>query len=182
MALRGLREKILYVHNPLPVVSDQELLKRADLEFIEASPRPDKFSWLWKFDAGLNHEVVRCNPGDFVALREKEAAGMLAEFAEQGAVALEDPEDPDELLKAKIKGLTAAQKFWIERGTRRAMHYRKVHGIGLEELKELKPEHWAWYQNQAAAEVVAEEITRLKAGGEVETQRARRKAAKTKKA
>ena len=40
MALRGLREKILYVHNPLPPITDAELLKRAELDYVTAADAP----------------------------------------------------------------------------------------------------------------------------------------------
>lgn len=182
MALRGLREKITYVHNPLPPVTDAELLRRAGLDYIPAAEATNKFSWYWQYDSGVNHEFIRLHPGDFVALREKEAKGFLAEFAEQGAVTVEDPEDVAEVTAAKLKGLTASRKFWIERGTKRAMNYRKVHGIGLEELKEMKGDHWPWYQNEEAARVCDEESQRLKSGGPVETPRAKKSASNNKKA
>jgi hypothetical protein len=177
MALRGLREKMVYIHNPLPLVSDLELLKRADLEFIEGSERPFLFSWTWKYDTGPNFEQLRVAPGEFSPLREAEAHGFIAEFGEQGAVAVEDPEDADEVLKAKLKGLNAARKFWLDRGTRRAQAYRKVQGIGKEELEEQKSDLWPYYRNQAAAEVCDEEMKRLKDGGVVVTPRAKKRAA-----
>ena len=156
MALRGLREKILYVHNPLPAMSDKALNLAADSDFevIEASEKPQLLSWVWKYDAGLNFEQVRLAPDDFVQLRQKEAEAFIDQFGEQGAVSVEDPEDVAELRAAKIKGLLAAQRFFLERGTRRAQEYRKKAGIGKEELLEMKLDHWPWYRNQHLASVI----------------------------
>ena len=178
MALRGLRETMVHIHNPLPNISDVELLKRADLELIEGSDRPFLFSWTWKYDTGVNFEQLRVLPGEFSPVRKSEALSFIAEFGEQGAVMVEDPEDAEEVLKAKLKGLNAARKFWLDRGTRRAQAYRKVQGIGKEELEEQKSDLWPYWRNQAAAEVCEEEMKRLKDGGEVVTPKAKKRGSK----
>jgi len=175
MSLRGLREQVVYVHNPLPRVTDRELLDRAKLDYVDGADAPQLFSWLWKYDAGVNHETLRLGPGEFQPLRETEARQFLKEFAEAGAVSVEDQDDAEEISKAKLKGLAAAKKFWNVRGTVNAQTYRKRQGIGKDELEENKGDIWPWYRNQEAVVVCDEEMKRIKAGGVVVTPKAARK-------
>lgn len=175
MALRGLREKVVYAHNPLPAVTDRELLDRAGLDIVDGPDKTQLFTWIWVYDVGENYERVKLAPGDFVAMRENEGRAFLTRLAEQGGVVIEDPDDPAEVKAAKLKGLAAARGFWVDRGTKLARDYRKRHGIGQEELEEMKFDLWPFYRNQVAADVCEEEMKRLRTGGDVETPRSRRK-------
>jgi len=162
---RGLREKILYAHNPLPNISDSELLEKAGLDLMEGATRPILFTWSWKYSAGLEFESLRLKPGEFAPLRENEAKDFMVEFREQGGVLApnEDVNDPA-TRKLVIEGLTRAHTFYANRGAnKRVPEWRKVHGLSKEEALESKYEVWTFYRNQAAADVIAERIQKLRA-------------------
>jgi hypothetical protein len=163
MAIRGIREKIVFVHNPLPAITDAELLKAAGLDMMNGADRPVLFTWTWKYSGGLDAETIRVGPGEFFALRESEANQFMREFRELGAalVETEDPNDP-EVRKASLDGLSRAHRFFTDRGNKRIAEWRKNHGVGKEEAEEAKYDLWSYHRNQAAADAITEHIKRLR--------------------
>jgi hypothetical protein len=161
MARKGISEKIQYVHNPLPNVTEEDLLAKTDLDLIRASTRPF-FEFRWKYGAGLENEFVVVSPGEFLPLRASEARDFLREFSEMGGVIVEDKDDADAVRKATDKGLQAAFKFWSDRGSKRVAEYRKRHGISKDDLEDHMYDLWVYFRNQAAADLVKATISELR--------------------
>jgi len=157
MRKRGISEKLVYIYNPLPAVSEKDLIDQTDLEMLEASEK-NFFQFRWKYGAADEYEFVIVEPKEMLALRQSEAPEFMREFAELGAVVLEDPSDELEVARIALNGLRKAQKYWADRGTKRVMEYRKTHGIGRDELEDHKYDLWVYFRNQAAADAVEAEM------------------------
>jgi hypothetical protein len=157
-----LNEKIVYIHNPLPDLQDKEIIEKADIE-IEASIRPP-FDIHWNYAFGNDLEVVRLSVGEYMPLRQSEAAMFLRQFKEIGMVIVEDINDADELKKKTLEGLQTAQKFYADRGNKRLIELRKTHGLGKDEMEDYKYEHWVYYYNQAKADLIGDHIRSVRSG------------------
>ena len=161
MAKRGISEKVNHIYNPLPDVSDEEILERAGLDLIEPAKRSQ---WIcdWKYSAGQDGEWIHLGPGEFLMLRESEVRDFMRENREMGMVVVDDPTDPESVRKATLAGLTAALKFFRDRGKVRLLDVRKTHGFTQEEMEENKHDHWAYYYNQAKADIISDVLKDLR--------------------
>lgn len=159
--MRGMSEKVFHIYNPLPNIDDEEILKQAGLDLLEPATR---CQWIcdWKYSGGDEREYIHLSPGQFLMLRESEIKDFLKECAELGMVVVKDPQDPESIREASIKGLIAALKFFKDRGKKRLMDVRKTHGFTAEEMEENKHDHWAYHYNEAKAHFIAEELKHLK--------------------
>lgn len=161
MAIRGIQEPVVYVHNPMPSVTDKEIAERAELDLMDFSEKKTPFDWHWTYNAGLDQEHIDVLPGDFYALRKSEAELFLRQFAELGAVLVDDPHDEAQVKKSAMKGLKKAHTFWSDRGNKRIIDFRKTHGIGREEMTDYTYDLWVYYRNQAIADRIQEEIREI---------------------
>jgi hypothetical protein len=159
---RGISEKVFHIYNPLPDVDDQEILDRAGLELMEPAKK-SQFTCHWQYSGGAEQEWIHLNPGEFLLLRESEVKEFMKENREHGMVVVDDPSDPESIKAASIKGLTAALKFFKDRGKVRLVDVRKTHGFTKEEMEENKHDHWAYYYNQAKADIIADVLKGLRA-------------------
>jgi hypothetical protein len=159
---RGFSEPVVHVYNPLPDVSDAEILERAGLDLIDPATRSP---WIcdWRYSGHDEREWVHLKPGEFLMLRKSELPEFMNENRELGMVVVDDPQDPESIRKATIKGLTAAYTFFKDRGKVRLLAVRKTHGFTAEEMEENRHEHWAYYYNQAKADIIAEVLKDLRA-------------------
>lgn len=161
---RGISEKIVWLYNPCPKVSTEELLKRADLENQEASIL-SPFEIRWRYGGTGETEWVILNPGDLHGVRSSEAEEFNAEFKEQGMVVLPDRASADEARKLAIEGLKLGLRFWKDRGAKRAMEYRKKNALSREDMDEYRYDLWSYYLNEEKARACEAEIKRLQKGG-----------------
>ena len=161
MAIRGISETLYYVYNPLPDIDEAEVLERAKLDGIEPKA-VHPFGVLWQYGGTLEQEKVSLKPGEFFPLRKSEADAFLKEFGPLGIVAVEDPHNPDEVRKATLSGLNKALEYWRARGNKRITEYRKTHGIGADELEDFRYDLWAYYYNQARADIIKDKITDIR--------------------
>lgn len=169
MRKRGLSEAIVWAHNPLPDISDAELLTIAGLDSVVPKAN-SPFAMKWQFASGLEREDVEIAPGGFMALRASEAVEMERELREQGLVIIEKRENEDEILAKSDIGLRAALEFWRSRGLPKLIAYRQRHGLTNEDMEVRKFELWAYHFAAAKAAKVEEQ---LKAIGAKRAQRMR---------
>ena len=163
MPRRGISEKVFHAFNPMPDVTEERLIKLANLPLIEPSRRAP-FDVLWKYAGGLDQERITLSPGETLVLRETEAQQFLTEFKELGMVVVEDVNDKDEVRRKRAEGLQKALTFYSDRGMKRVTEWRKTHGHSKEDLDDFKySDLWVYYLNQAKADVVAEELQEVKA-------------------
>lgn len=163
--MRGFREKIVYVHNPHPKVSDESLLKAAKLDLFEPKGQ-DPFHVVWKYASGLEAESVPMPSGSFTAMRESEAKDLLTSMRSAGIVIVEDSKDVAEVRKAALAGLRISLQFFTDRGARQAkklMRERQPPVTHPDEQHELRHDYWPYWYNQAKADAIAAEIKRLTA-------------------
>lgn len=159
---RGLSEKSYYAFNPLPPTTDADLLERAGLDLMDpVSPLP--FAVSWKYGGTLESEVVRIPPGDMIMLRgEIEVKDFAKAWTEQGMVILENPQDLKEVRAKTIAGLQKAVQFWAQRGAKKLVELRKLHGYSKEDMDDYKHDHWVYHINQAKADILAELLRELR--------------------
>lgn len=156
MSRSSIVQRIVYAHNPLPNVSEAELLKDAGLDMIEAS-RISPFTFRWNYGG----EHIFLEAGENIPLRESEAALFRLEFEDHGGVVLEDAQDDAEVRRVSIEGLRRAQKRYKAGGAVLVLEYRKRHGITKEEAEERKHDLWAYHLCEAKANACEREIKRL---------------------
>jgi hypothetical protein len=163
---RGFSEKVFHGVNAMPDTSDADILKRAKLDMIEPGKRKP-FTLDWRFAPGPDSEFVSLAPGDFCLLRESECHFFLEEFRDIGGVVY--PVDATDLEKATavVDGMRRAMKHFNDQGSVRLVDLRKKHGLTKEEMEDFKYDHWAYYYNQARADVlkdaVAKQVKRIAA-------------------
>jgi hypothetical protein len=159
MAKRGFSEKNYCGANPLPDISDAEILERAGLDVMEPKDM-GPFTLDWKYAPGPDREFARLKPGDYLILRESERQMFLTELADLGAVVYPHGADPFVKATAELKGLRRAMEHFGRQGNTRLIELRKTHGLTKEEMDDYKYDHWAYYYNQARADVLKEAVTK----------------------
>jgi hypothetical protein len=161
MRKRGFSEQTFLATNPMPDVTDAEVLKRAELDMIEPKER-SPFMMDWKYAPGPDSEYVSLAPGDSVIIRKSECAEFLTEFGEMGGVVIPTAASELEILQAKAQGLVSAVKKYAEQGKTRLVEIRKGKGLTKEDMDDYKYDHWAYYYNQARSEICAEHLKALR--------------------
>jgi hypothetical protein len=157
MARRGFSEKNYRGANPLPEVTDAQVLKRAGLDMTEPKDM-SPFVLDWIFAPGPDREFVRLNPGDHVVLRQSECPMFREEFKDiGGAVYAVDATDL-EVAEEEAKAIDRAMKHYARQGNVRLVDIRKKHGLTREEMEDFKYDHWAYYYNQARADILKEAL------------------------
>lgn len=154
---RGLSEKMVYLYNPLPDISEAELLKEAKLDLIEPSADPI-FEFFWKWGGGLERERVHIKPGEYLPVRESEATEALREFEPTGLVAIEDPADHELVAERAKAGLRRAIKHYDERSRPVLQRYRRERGVSEDDLFEMRHDLWPYYRNMAAVKFLKAEL------------------------
>lgn len=150
---RGISEKIVYVYNPLPDISETELFERNGLDdVLEPSHNVKPFNMTWQYGTGNEREVVQIDPGDFLALRESEAKEFLngSNYADMGMCVVENTNlnDP-ETKRTATAALKKAANFYYDRGTRQLGNQRKRHNYTEQDMKDMRPQLHAYFINQA---------------------------------
>lgn len=154
---RGINQKVVYGYNPLPKVSEQELLTAADLELTTPSKR-SPFAVRWQYSSGTEREDITLEPGDSLTLRENpEAREFLAEFKELGLVIVEDINDRAEVLAKSIEGLRVAQRHYLDRGAAQA--YKMGREASPNRSKEqvdgdFRYDYYPYFLNEAKAKAI----------------------------
>jgi hypothetical protein len=95
-------------------------------------------------------------------LRESECRAFLAEFSELGGVIISSDATDLEHLQERTKGLFAAAKKFSEQGRKRLVEIRKGFGFGKEDMEDHKYDHWAYYYNQAKADIIVDHLKELR--------------------
>lgn len=160
MRKRGLSEKVVWAHNPLPAITDAEVLQLADLPM--ATPKnKSPFELRWQYAGGEEREDIVLEPGEFHPLRVSESLDIEREMREQGLVLVNDQTDKAEVLAKAEQGLRIAQKFWRERGAPKLQQYRQRAGITEDEMGERRYELWAYHVAKAKAKLLEEATGRV---------------------
>lgn len=162
--LRGISEKTLYVYNPLPQVTDHDLLIDSGLDMIMEPGKRSPFRAQWDYGAGHERETIYIEPGEFFAMRESDAKEFVssANHTELGYVVVNTPNaDDPEVKKAAITGLRKALAFYRDRGDKRIITMRKVHGLSEDEINEQRADYWCYFYSAAQARAIQHEIERL---------------------
>lgn len=159
---RGLSEKTYYAFNPLPDMTDREILDSIGMEDVRGAEKFSCFEMNWQWSTGLERERLRIKPGHKALLRETEAKQWMKEFREQGGVLLEVEAKPAEIRKATVDGLERAARFYRERGEIRVIEFAKTQGLGTGELDRYKYSLWVYYLNEAKANILFEEAKKLR--------------------
>ena len=159
---RGLSEKSFYAFNPLPAITDADVLKRAGLDELMTPVRVAPFHVSWKYGGVNETEIVQIPPQEMFLLRESECKDFTKRFAEEGMVLLEDPNDAKEVRLKSISGLQRALTFWSERGKKKLVELRKLHGYSREDMDDYRFDHWVYYANQAKADFISDALKVLK--------------------
>jgi len=161
---RGVSEKTVYAYNPLPDVSEAEIVEHVGLDLITPSTVPP-FQFNWQYGGGLEKELVTINPGEAVPLRTSEAKELMREARDMGIVLLDDPHDEAEVRKKSIEGLHRARQYWRARGELRKSWYRKERGLSRDELEDMKENLHVWFINEGKVHFISEEARRLQGRG-----------------
>lgn len=181
---RGISEKSFYAFNPLPAITDADVLARAGLDELMTAVAPLPFHFSWKYGGTNETEIVQYPPQEMSLLRQSECADFVKRFAEEGLVILEDPNDTKEVKTKTIEGLVKALAFWTSRGKKKLVELRKLHGYSREDMEDYRYDHWVYYANQAKADFISDSLKVLRAPprpAPVETVAAKPKRKRTKK-
>ena len=143
---RGISEKVVYAHNPLPKASREDLLALADLPLLETGDDIE-FTVKFQYGTGLDREDVVLEPGCFFQLRETEAGAVAHALADVGVVMMTEAQrnDPKEVARLQKIGLRRALTFWRERGQVKIDAYRRRHSIDRNEMDEHRYTIWPYY-------------------------------------
>lgn len=151
---RGITEKSLFVFNPLPALTDAEVLEKAKLDDLARAAGRSPFIIEWQYSAGHEREDLVLRPGQRAALRESDAAACMRDNAERGLVTHELDATPEQIEKAAAEGLKRAITFYVDRGAKRLQELRKRHSLTAEEMEERRHDFWSFHYNQAAADLL----------------------------
>lgn len=162
MARLGISDKSFFAFNPLPDVTDAEVLERAGLTDLVQESRVRPFHIAWNYGFGPDGEVVRLKPGDKVVLRKSEADMFAHQYADEGMVLLEDASDPEHVRQKSIEGVERAIRFYNLRGRRRLVEIRKNLQYSKEDMEDSKADHWVYYANEAKADILRDYLKQLR--------------------
>jgi hypothetical protein len=158
---RGITEKSLYVLNPLPPITDAEVLEKAKLDDLSVPRNTTPLTRTWQYSGGFEKEVIVLRPGERQAMRESDASACIAEIGEQGLVTHELDATPEQIEAAVVAGVKKAITFYTDRGAKRLKALRKIHSQTQAELEEDRHQHWSFYYNQALAELLRAYLAQL---------------------
>jgi hypothetical protein len=154
--------KIKYAINPLPDVSDSEILKKAGLTKRKPSKHhPFEFSWL--VGSGHDKQTFHITPdSEPLALRgDAEWRVFDRQWREWGGV-LVNEDDSDEVVANKtFDGLRRAYEAWTKIGQVRVDEYQITHGLTDEQIERQRDQIWRYYYNQALADVISDRMEEL---------------------
>lgn len=159
---RGLSEETFFALNPLPEITERELLDMAGMEDVRGAEKFNAFEMNWTWSAGLEREALRLKPGQKALLRETEAREWLRDFKELGGVLVDMDAKPAEIRKASVEGLERAARFYRDRGEIRVVEFMKTHGLGDSELGRYKYQLWAYYLNEQKANFLMDKAKELR--------------------
>lgn len=167
--MRHFSDKIVYGYNPLPDVTDEEIVKRAGVRIRTVeNVHPFNFNWVLQGAEPGERESVDMIPGisPYVPLRgEAEKNMFIRKWGPKGGVIIDDPADKEEVKKAALQGLMKAEKFYRDRGQIRADDYQNRHALADTMMERRKGELWAWYYNEACADIIGEHADSLRYDG-----------------
>jgi hypothetical protein len=158
---RGITEKSVYVHNPLPPIEDAEILAKAGLDdtAIPADLKPLVRDWT--YGSGLTQEFLRLQPGERVIMRESDGNVCLKELKEQGVVIYAIDATPEQVKAACADGIRQAIVFYADRGNKRLTTLRKIHNYDRQAMEDNKHENWSFYYNQSLSEMLRAYLTKF---------------------
>lgn len=148
--------------NPLPNVTDAEVLERAKLDMIEPREAKMPFALEWTHGGGLEKEYMRLNPGERHIMRDSDAALLVRELGEQGVISHPLNASVEEVKRLVLQALQRAQQFWSFRGGQRLTEFRKKSGLGKDEIEDHRYDLYAFHYNQALADILADKIAELR--------------------
>ena len=156
---RGLRESIVYAHNPLPSVTKAEILELAELPLLETGDDIE-FTVKFRYGTGLDREDVELEPGCFFQLRETEASAVAKNLSELGIVMMteEQRNDPQKCSDLQRAGLLRALTFWRDRGQTKIDDYRRRHAIDRNELDEHRYTIWPYYVAEVKRKLIEDAL------------------------
>lgn len=153
-------EKAVYVHNPLPALTDAEILAKAGLDDTATPHHISPVYIDWKYSFGEESDYIRLQPGDRHPMQAEFAREMMREKGEQGLVTYPLDADAATVQKACLEGVKRAITFWADRGTKRLTTIRKIHNLDRQAMEDSKHDHWSFYYAQATSDLLRESITR----------------------
>lgn len=154
---RGFSEPTYHGVNPLPAVTDDEVLTKAGLDLTTRARRLP-FTIDWKHDFGENYEFIRLEPGDSVILRQSEIQGFKDMVGELGVAVFRIGCSPVEKAEAELEALRIAMNKYTEQGRVRLTAIKKTHGFSDQDMEDHKYDHWAYYYNQAKADILRDAV------------------------
>ena len=158
----GLREKIQYIHNPLPAVTDAEVLERAGLEGVVPGNRLPLLR-TWQYSTNEEREVLHFAPLSFTPLRAgHEISAVMRSQRELGLVVVDNPDDEDEVRQRALEGLAIAQRFYRDNGLGKVRRMMREANRGASETDEYKYDYWPYHYNEALSKFIAERINELR--------------------
>jgi hypothetical protein len=161
--MRGITEKTVFVYNPLPNVSEQDLIVAIGLDgLVEPSTR-SPFALTWQWSGGLQKEVIILNPGDRQPMRESDALACMKELREQGAVVHDLNADEKTVKRLSIDACLVAIRFWNDRGQPRLLEQRQKHGYTTEDMESRRYEYRHYHLAAARKAAIEEHVKTLRA-------------------
>ena len=158
MARRGISEANMVVENALPLVTDAEALKRANLTQIEAGDR-NPFEIVWQYDCGFNREILCLRPGDKKTLRSSDAQALVKQHGEEGVAIYPDDASPKVIAKARREAVQRARQFYRTRGQIRITEFRKKQGFDDRQVEDERYGLlWVFHYNQALSDILSEHL------------------------
>lgn len=159
MSRRGISEKSCQLINAMPTIRREDVHRLAKFsEYFEKVPAVSG-SILLEWDGGADGEKVHLQPGESCVQVESVAATFLKLYAEQGLVKVSLGANEAEIRAARLRGLVAARKFYLDRGHSRLHDYRMRHSLTAEQMEERRElDLWDKHWNQAIADLIEIEM------------------------
>lgn len=151
---RGLNEPDVWVWNPLPDTTIDELREEIGLSNRYEQSGRRYFEINWQFSHGPEREHVVLKPGESRLLKESIAVDLIREMQEQGLISLSPDADDAQWEAARVRGIRAAQRFWHERGRPRIQAFALKNSFSDEQINQHKAEIAQWFINEAAAKAL----------------------------
>lgn len=162
---RGISQKQVLVFNPMPKVSEAELMKRAGLPEVPGKGRGSWFDINHRFDTCEDKEWHIFRSGEGTWLRDPiDVRPLMRERSDRGLVILEGENDPNRREKT-ITALRREYAFWNERGQKKITKIQHRAAISPEQFQHFRAELWTNYRNAEAAKAILAEIERLEGEG-----------------
>lgn len=156
----NLRDPVVHLLNPCPMVSTEDVQRRAKLrQGVSGQGSQDDFGIKVTWSSGSEGESVDVASGADLQLPSKVARQLAKHFGHRGLVIVEDHRSRED---AMIAGLAKAVGFFRTRGTQSILAVQAQRGWSEEQIEKMRHgELRSQYVNVAREEILLEYLEEL---------------------